>query len=76
MPRYFEIYVPGHDGYSLYVSTTFPLSNSLLWDQVLALALRASVINKGDAKDVQYIEERTLKELTDAGIQPIQLATI
>jgi hypothetical protein len=76
MTRYFEIYVPGRNGYSLYVATSFPLSNSRLDDQILGLAIRASVISRDDALDAQYVLEHSLVELAEAGIDPQQLATI
>jgi hypothetical protein len=69
--RYFEIYVAGSHGFSAYVSTDKLLTNLTVGDdpeeEILNLAVKAKVIEPGDAKEVfhgaGYVQERQLSDL-------------
>ena len=74
-PRYFEIYVSGHNGFSLMVKTNKPLTNLTVGDDIektiLKLAVNAKILEQGDAKEVYngdgYIEEKQESDSVEWG---------
>jgi hypothetical protein len=69
MTRYFEVYVAGSNGFSAYVKTDKIVHD--VEEDVLNLAVKANVIEGGDAKEVfhgaGYVKETTLAELQSDG---------
>lgn len=81
--RYFEIYVPGRNGYSLYVKTDKQLSfpspdlsiGAVMIDHhpdettIVEMAHAAGHIDQGDAEIVRYVMEFSEQGLLDDGIK-------
>lgn len=76
MNKYFEIYVAGKDGYSLYVVTNKTSEPS----KVLALAVQAAILPRADAEDVEggagFCEERSANDIVEAGYAPQDLRVV
>jgi hypothetical protein len=87
--RYFEIYIPGRNGFSLYVKTDKQLSfvkvASDSWDTeleyefaniIVDMAVSSKVLQVDDAEIFRYVAEFSEKDIIDKGVTISDIASI